>query len=186
MSIKYCPLKPSIMNLITLYVTLYFAKQFIIYFDITVWWSANQYFSIPIQHIINMEFKLPQRSFLSKMFQFQNIRSNRINSINLLQTDQNMRIPNINKHIIFQSCFSSFHLLKNPKANPQILYQISFTLHIKPDLKMPALILFSQLTISKRYYKIIDHNLLIIVFNSVVIPENASLRIRCPEVCESV
>jgi hypothetical protein len=186
MSIKYCPLKPSIMNLITLYVTLYFAKQFIIYFDITVWRSANQYFSIPIQHIINMEFKLPQRSFLSKMFQFQNIRSNRINSINLLQTDQNMRIPNINKHIIFQSRFSSLHLLKNPKTNPQILYQISFTLHIKPDLKMPSLILFSQLTISKRYYKIIDHNLLIIVFNSVVIPENASLRIRCSEVCESV
>jgi hypothetical protein len=65
-----------------------------------------------------MEFKLSQRSFLSKMFQFQNIRSNRINSINLLQTDQNMCIPNINKHIIFQSRLSGLHLLKNPKANP--------------------------------------------------------------------
>jgi hypothetical protein len=147
--------------------TLRFGKQFVVYFNITLWSSAHDDFLMTVLHIVNVIFVDLTVVASSKDFEFKSVMWAILVNALRQKVDHDVRLSDVDQHIVFENDGSrclpmrhavGVHFLENSEADTQIFDVVphGFWLSVKPNLKVTTSVLFSRLLVSRRNHKVID------------------------------
>jgi len=144
----------------TLNMALNLREQLVTDVDVAIRWPTNRYLFLTILHLTFAELEFFAWAWYSEILKPQSIVGlTKFLSILWLHLNKDVDIANVDEHVGFEHGLPWVHLLEDSKANLEVSDEILFIEGVIPYLKMTSIVLFALSLVSKRNYKVINHNL---------------------------
>lgn len=158
-----------VVDVLKLHMALNLGQKFVVDFDITLRSSSNQDV-IAVLHFVVSKFIDLSVVGTAKHLELELFkRSALFISVFRAQIDNNIGFTQVDEHVVFQNRWPFVHLSEDSEPDAKILDEVIFSLGVKPDLEVSALMLSSFRSSGWNNVVIYNNNLLLIIANAAVL-----------------